>query len=73
RKSSMTFRAALGKWLSLVSLPADFQMNGETIKKGSWILVTKVPRQFRMKSKRVRLSVASRISKKPDDINGSIF
>lgn len=39
----MTFRAALVKWLSLVSLPADFQINGETIKKGSWVLVTKAP------------------------------
>ncbi len=29
----MTFRAALGEWLRLMSLPADFQMNGETIKK----------------------------------------
>lgn len=35
------FQGGVGEVVESYVAPADFEMNGETIKKGSWVLVTK--------------------------------
>ncbi|MCY8065065.1 XkdF-like putative serine protease domain-containing protein [Bacillus spizizenii] len=40
------FRGGVGEVVESYVAPADFEMNGETIKKGSWVLVTKASEEI---------------------------
>ncbi len=51
------FQGGVGEVVESYVAPADFEMNGETIKKGSWVLSQRLLRKYGSKSKKAKLPV----------------